>query len=145
MPEAMILCPMDNPVKLSDLDVNEAETFQLAISNKDLMTKSYEITANADWATITASPIKFDLRPGQTQTVTITVTAAKAGQHSADIVVAENGKAISAVTIDANAKTPLTSAGAAIAVLAIILAAIIVYFQFYKNGSNKAKAQHIYY
>ncbi len=128
------------------LDVGKSDSVQLAISNKDTVTKSYEISANGnDWATITASPIKFDLRPGQTQTVTITVTAEKAGAHTADIIVAENGKAISAVTIDANAKTPLTSAGAAIAVLAIILAAIIVYFQFYKNGSNKAKAQHIYY
>lgn len=128
------------------LDVGKSDSVQLAISNKDTVTKSYEISANGnDWATITASPIKFDLRPGQTQTVTITVTAEKAGQHTADIIVAENGKAISAVTIDANAKTPLTSAGAAIAVLAIILAAIIVYFQFYKNGSNKTKAQHIYY
>jgi uncharacterized membrane protein len=128
------------------LDVGKSDSVQLAISNKDTVTKSYEITSSQnDWATITASPAKFDLRPGQTQAVKITVTADKAGQHSADIIVAENGKAISAVTIDANAKTPLTSAGAAIAVLAIILAAIIVYFQFYKNGSNKAKAQHIYY
>lgn len=133
-------------VKLDNIDVNKAETFQLSIANKDIVTKSYEISANGnDWAAITASPTKFDLKPGQTQAVTITVTAEKAGQHSADVLVLENGKAISGVTIDATVETQMTSAGAAIAVLAIILAAIIVYFQFYRNNSGKAKAQHIYY
>ncbi len=134
-------------VNLDDLDVNEAETFQLAISNKDLVTKSYEISANADWATITASPAKFDLRPGQTQTVTISVTAEQSGEHTADVLILENGKAISSVEIDANAETQLTTIGAVIVALAFILAAIIVYTQFCRNGNSGSKgtAKHIYY
>jgi len=133
-------------IKLDDLDVNEAETFQLTIANKDTAAKSYALAIDENgWASITANPTKFDLRPGQTQVVTVTITAEQAGQHTASIVVLENDKAISSVTIEANAETSMTSAGLAIAALAIILAAIVVYFQFYKNGNNKARAEHIYF
>jgi hypothetical protein len=135
-------------VKLDDLDVNEVETFQIAISNKDSVTKNYEIKADGnDWADINAEPVKFELKPGQTQKVTISVEPKEAGKNTAEIYVFENGKAISSVEIEANAESQLTTIGAVIIALAFILAAAIVYTQFYRNGNNgsKGKAQHVYF
>jgi hypothetical protein len=134
-------------IKLGDIDVATSKTFKLQVTNKDSEAKSYELVASgSDWATLAIDPVKFNLRPSQTQTISITLTATKAGQHATSILIAENGKTISAVTIEANAKAkamPLTTAGLAIVVLAIILAALFVYFQFYRNSDKPAK--HIYY
>ncbi len=135
-------------VDLGEIEVGETEEIQVAVSNKDSVSKSFEIkTDGNDWATITATPTKFDLRPGQTQTVKVSIDAEETGEHTATIYIFENGKAISSVEIDANARTQLTTIGAVIVALAFILAAAIVYTQFYRNGNSGSKgtAKHIYY
>lgn len=131
-------------VSLGEIEVGKTKEIQIAVSNKDSVTKSYDIKADADWAEITATPVKFDLRPGQTQTVTIGINAEETGKNTAQIYVFENDVAISSIGIEANARTSMTTYGAAIVGLAIILALAIVYVQFCRNGNN-GKAKHIYY
>lgn len=133
-------------VNLGDITVGKTKEMQITVSNKDSATKSYAITASGnDWAEITATPSKFDLRPGQTQTVTIGITAEETGKNTAEIYVFENGAAISSIDIEANAGTSMTIIGAAIVGLIIILALAVVYFQYYRNGNGSSKAKHIYY
>jgi len=134
-------------VDLGQIEIGKAKEIQIAVSNKDSVTKSYEIKADADWAKINADPVKFELRPGQTQKVAISIEAEETGKNTATIYVFENGNAISSVEIDADARTSLTTIGAVLVALAFILAAAIVYTQFCRNGNSGSKgtAKHIYY